>query len=294
MATLSGNYPSDNSTLANFKLWAQAISSAFSTFGWVQTADTGQVNWSTISAVPSNTFVYEIWKSNDSLSSSLPIYVRINYGWNSTSPQIQVVVGTSSNGSGTITGQCTNSGGLTTITGINNNQGSTTYPCYFSGNAGNFRMWMWGTTNASPATGCLFVIERSKSTAGADTADYFTVVWLNQNNYGSCRQQSINSTTVGTIDGGFITPLPTNVSGDTFFGFGTVAAMPVFPMVGKCGNPMIGLMTAAGNDAGPNAIITVSSMYGSTHTYLVCASISNSVGTRNYNGTNVVALMQYE
>lgn len=299
MATLTGNYPCDNSTLANFKSWAQAISTAFSTFGWVQTADTGQVNWSTISSVSA---VYEIWKANDSFASTLPIYIKIQYGNGTGYPQLQVTVGTGSNGTGTITGNII-TGAPWVINSLNQNQGSTLYPCWFSGSAGEFRMWMWGTTAGNPAIGNLLVIERSKDGSGNNTADYFTVLTANQYYYGNGpNQQSISNSGVSNRDYGFICPTLTNGS-NTGYAFGSVAALPVFPMVGYVGNPMLGIMAISFQDAAPNSIVTVTSMYGSTHTYLAIngqaggnngSGLNNAFALRAQSGANMAGLMRYE
>lgn len=298
MATITGNYVFDNSSLTNFKNWAQAISSAFSTLGWVQTTDTGQVNWSTIAAVPSSAYVFEIWKSADTLSTTLPIFVKVWYGFTATIPRLQMTIGTGSDGAGNIVGQVT-TGSPWTLTTLTTNQGSTVFPCFFSGSPGEFRMWMWGTVNASPATGVLVVIERSKDSNGNSTSDYFTTAWAVQNNSGLLSyQQTIMQTGVGNRDSGIITIGLTSGSG-TGSAFGTVAAFPVFPLIGKIGNPMLGLMSACAGDASPNSTVTVSSMYGTTHTYLTVggtssSGITNAFGARASTGAPMQGLMRFE
>lgn len=294
MATATGNYPSDNSSLANFKSWAQAISNAFSTFGWTQTTDTGQVNWSTIAAVPSSTYVYEVWKANDTQASTLPIYVKVEYGFSSTSPRIRMTAGTGSNGSGTITGAVVSSPPWE-ITSLETNQGATTFPCFFSGDAGEFRMYMWQSTGVS--VGVIFVIERSKDSSGNKTTDYFTAASANASAVAGANQQSILSTSlVGNRDtGGIIAPALTTGSGTGAFN-GTVAAFPVFPVIGKVGNPMLGLMTVAANDVSDGASVTVTSMYGGTHTFVAAskAVFSQVAGLRLTQSTAMAILVRYE
>jgi hypothetical protein len=293
--TATGSYVCDNSTLTNFKSWAQAISNAFSAFGWTQTADTGQVNWSSIASVPSSTYVYEVWKASDALASTMPIYVKIGYGASSTSPRIQITVGTSSNGSGTITGQAM-TGTPWTITGTSfSNGGATTYPCYFSGSTGEFRMWMWGNPTGSPGYGTLFVIERGKDGSGANTADYVTALYACQFSSSTAGQQTITASGVGNLENGVLGLALTSGSG-TGLAFGTVTALPVFPVLGKVGNPMLGLMTAVVADAAINSTVTVTSMYGSTHTYIAAGgnSLSSGIGGRAVNGAPINGLMRYE
>jgi hypothetical protein len=169
----------DSSTLANFKSWAQAISTFMGTIGWTQTADTGQVNWSTIASVPTaGTFVYEIWEpSSDPLQTgSTAYYLKIQYGQTSQTPpgiRIALQAGTGTNGSGTLTG-------LTTAVDdpLGNGAvggGSVGYECDFSGDAERVSICMFRTT----PTGTLpfyFSVERTKNTDGSNSSDGVTLL----------------------------------------------------------------------------------------------------------------------
>lgn len=46
--------PFDNTTVANYKSWAQSFGSAISTLGWALAGDTGQVNWTNVVTAPTN------------------------------------------------------------------------------------------------------------------------------------------------------------------------------------------------------------------------------------------------
>lgn len=300
MTTASGNYVCDNSTLANFKSWAQAISGAFSTLGWTQTSDTGQVNWGSISSVPSSAYVYEVWKAADALAASMPIYVKIEYGVSSTTPQIRVTVGTGSNGSGTINGQVISSAPWQVTNGPSNG-GSTTYPCFFSGSAGEFRMMMW--SNYSPASGdrgTMLVIERSKDQTGANSNEYVTVLLLPQSNAGGAYQQSFTASAVALRNTGIVAPAIPSLNTTRSTAFSSVAALPVLPLLGKVGQPMLGVMSACTYDVGTsNTAVTVASLYGGSHNYLVYgggadASISSALGQRSFSAGLMSALMRYE
>ena len=291
MATSTGNFVCDNSSLANFKNWAQAISNAFAAMGWTQTTDTGQVNWGSIASVPSSTYVYEVWKAADGLAATLPIFIKMEYGFSGTQVGVRVTVGTSSNGSGTITGAVANGFSAQLITNnanFNSNQGATTFPCYFSGTAGEFRMLMWLNGAATPF---LFCIERSKDATGANTADYFTIVWCSS----AMRQQTITSAlTVTTFETQVMGFTGSANNGTGAFG-GTVAAFPLFPLIGKLGNPMIGVMAVIASDVADATSVTVASMYGSTHTYI--SAKTGGVFQRFaqvFNGVSNAVLMRYE
>lgn len=98
----------EHSNNATFRAWGSALAAALAAVGLTQTADTGQINWTTVTRPGANTAAgYEIWRFNDTLQATAPIFIKIEYGTgnSTTSPGIWITVGTGSNGSGTITGQ---------------------------------------------------------------------------------------------------------------------------------------------------------------------------------------------
>jgi hypothetical protein len=107
--------------------------------GLTQTADTGQVNWTTVtySSTANTSSGYEIYEFTDALQSTYPIYLKIEYGTGDDpaaangSPTIWLTVGQGSNGSGTLTGTLTT---RTQIGCTNTNQEINTttisYPTY--------------------------------------------------------------------------------------------------------------------------------------------------------------------
>lgn len=294
MAASTSNLVCDNSTLANFKSWAQAIGTALAAFGWTQTTDTGQVNWSSISTVPSNAYVYEVWKANDTQASTLPIYLKMEYGYSSTTPQLRASTGTGSSGAGVLTGGLLTSAPWTLTNSVVNHGGST-YPCFFSGNAGEFRMYLW----QSPAIGIgtVFGVERSKDASGANTTDYFTTLCCTNSTIGSnaYQQSTLSATLVGNRETGIIVPCLTNGSGTGAFN-GTVASFPVFPVLGKVGNPMLGFQVCAQADVSDGSTVSVASFYAATHTMVAVTGtdISAALGVRSWNATSMALLMRYE
>jgi hypothetical protein len=205
----------DSSTLANFKQWAQAISGFFTTAGWTQSTDTGQVNWSTIASVPaSNAYVYEVWQPNDGLTT---FYVKIQYGNAGTvaQPNVILTLSTSTNGAGTCTGFITTAISVAPA-GLTVPSTTTQFECDFSGAAGRIGAMMWRNSGNATAQ-WLFVIERSVNSSGAYTSSHVTLAAIG-NNGGSNEafQQSLvfgvgaapasyNSNRGGGSYGGFIT-----------------------------------------------------------------------------------------
>jgi hypothetical protein len=163
----------DSSTLANFKQWAKAISDFFATAGWVKAADTGQVDWTSIVAVPgANAYVYEVWKPGDALA---VFYVKVEYGniTNANCPNVRISLATSTNGAGVITGF--NCGPIGCVQTAYTAPGTTQYECNFSGanNRIGIMLWRNGPNNCQQ----FFAIERSLDASGNPTASYATM-WL--------------------------------------------------------------------------------------------------------------------
>lgn len=97
------NFASD----AAFRTWGGQFNTALAAVGMVQSADTGQINWTTVTRASTNTDAgYEIWHFNDALQSTSPIFFKLYYGTAGTAgyPRLRLEVGTASNGSGTIAG----------------------------------------------------------------------------------------------------------------------------------------------------------------------------------------------
>ena len=297
----------DSSTLANFKAWAQAISSWFATCGWVQASDTGQVNWSTIAAVPgSSAFIFEIWKPGDGLAN---FYVKVEYGNKgiAAAPAIQVSMGSATNGAGTLQGfvtmvhQCEtqnlSSGGL------------TLHECNFSGDSGQIAVMMWRATgvNGAPQS---FAIQRSLNSSGTRTGDYATI-WAQGHNsgptppYGSqqtlhftlgvapplkSKQQAANTSGWGVLAGNF-----TDNANTSAFNAG-IPFCNCVPFVGKWDFPCTVVGVAWGPDIVDGIPFTITNQYGQTKTYMPtkfggAAQVTSACGV----GTTSTAMcMEYD
>lgn len=154
-----------NASDAAFRLWGKGISDSFAV-AWVQTADTGQVNWTTVTApVAINTAQgYEIWRMADSLQATAPVFVKIEYGSAGAvnTPAIWLTIGTGSNGSGMITGIL-----FPRTQMYNGGSSATAYTSYGSVAAGRINLAAFATGGTSY---CLaFSIERTHGADGVDT-----------------------------------------------------------------------------------------------------------------------------
>jgi hypothetical protein len=203
MPTSQQNLVCDNSTLANFKSWAQAISTFIgATAGWLQSGDTGQVNWTSIAAVPgSNAYVYEIWEPNDGLTN---FYLKVEYGNSAAGanqPTVQISIGTATNGAGVLSGlvmgpyptNSSNSFGVSS---------TALYDCRFSGAPGRLSMLLWRSGGNCAQ---VFAVERSLNSSGTYTGTYvtqWTAGYLNNT------QSSLTQQTLHFVNG--VAPSPAN------------------------------------------------------------------------------------
>jgi hypothetical protein len=107
MATTATTANATNATAAEFRAWAQFVHDVFANGSWVQTADTGQINLTTVGAPgAANTKMgYEVWRMDDSLQSTSPVFLKLAYGSGSvgaTAPAIWFTVGSGTDGAGNL------------------------------------------------------------------------------------------------------------------------------------------------------------------------------------------------
>lgn len=299
MATQQANHVSDSSTLTNFKDWAQAISSAFTTFGWVQTADTGQVNWASIVSAPAaNGYVYEIWHPADALQTgATAYYVKVEYGNQGTvaSPQIRLTIGTGTNGSGTITGGFILGPYFCPRQGLTSLGASTVAECSYSGDTGRFGCLLWRNTNNV----CAFSIERTLDSTGAPQSDGVTLFIGGNDQGGRVTQQTLAfGVGLGNVCNSPIMLMaygqaPGNTNNSTTQALaGNIPMSPMFPLYGKFGNPHTVVLFGRSADVGEGTTFTTT-VYGSTRTYLATSgNQANSWAVQN--GNNTLFCLRYD
>lgn len=167
---------------ALFRTWGSAVTAGLAASGLVKTSDTGQIDWATVNRPTSATTSagYEIYRFDDTMQSTAPIYLRISYGTGITtsglSPSLWFTAGTGTDGAGTITGVKTS-----TIVAPNNDTGAATTTIntsdlvmYFTHTDGYFMAYStpYTTSNAGQSTPFFFSIDRSRNqSTGAATAE---------------------------------------------------------------------------------------------------------------------------
>ena len=160
--------PLDASTASAFRTSCGNIDATFVSTGWVQSSDTGQINWSSV-ALPggANTSAgYSIYHMNDTLQATYPVFIKIEYGTSAASTiGFWITIGTGSNGSGTLTGILNTR--LQFGAAPANNTGII-FPSYFSGSSSRYSFVLCPYVSSNNCL-CVLSIERTKDSAGALT-----------------------------------------------------------------------------------------------------------------------------
>lgn len=168
MTTVSFSTPIDHTSDLGFRTWGTEWNAKLLLGGLVQTADTGQINWVTVTRAGTNSNAgYEVWRFADST-----FYIKFFYGTGSVTarPRIQAQVGTGSDGAGNLTGQTST---LTAITRVADLASTVTaYPSYLCVTADFFGI-LWKANSPSTAnTGFgFFAIDKFCDSTGAATTD---------------------------------------------------------------------------------------------------------------------------
>lgn len=153
-----------NASDAQFRAYGSLFSGKLSAIGLSVTADTGQINWTTVLA-PVGTQAsqgYEIWKFTDALQATVPVIFKIEYGSGSAinNPSFWITVGSGSNGTGTITG-ITSARQQITFS-------ATATPVTFVGSGDTNRL-SFAVIGSGPSLTGMFSMERSVDTSGTVT-----------------------------------------------------------------------------------------------------------------------------
>lgn len=259
-----------------------SVGAALTAFGWTQSTDTGQVNWGSIASVPtSGNYVYEIWQPGDGKTA---FFVRIDYGNNGgTNPSIKIQAGTTTNGSGTLTGFTTTQCTLST----SSNSGATLYNCLFCGDSGSFAVMLW--RDLPNAGNFFFSVDRSRDSSGATTAAYCTLFAAKSSAHNNGYfQQSIvfgvgaaplcapgsGAVCFNSIQPGSYVTFSQNAS--TFNG--NTALSPVFPVIGYFDNPTLTVVHASQSDFSELAVLTTT-LLGAAHSFLFSKNQNMTTGT---------------
>jgi len=275
--------------LASFKNWGRQIHDALSGFdGWTQTSDTGQVDWSTLSSAPTApATVYEVWKMSDSLASASPVYVRFDfrpYSGSTTGINALVTLGTGSDGSGNITGNATSA--LACV--VSSTNYATGYSWKFSAEPGRFTVMAFvGGVGTSSTFPFVLNIERSRNSSGVFTEDYTTVLCM-YSSVSHCQSVFKPGGAVNTTqDNTYVPAIGFSPNSGAVGSYCFVS--PVFPIVGRVDNPIVGLLSCKAADVLEGTTFGVT-LYGENVTYWPSKSGGVSVNFGAAGNNNAVCI----
>lgn len=172
MATESWSSVLDHSSDAAFRAWGSELSGKLAAAGLVQTADTGQINWTSVTRAGTNSNAgYEVWRMDDTMQGSAPVFLKLFYGTASTTatPRLQLQVGTGSDGSGNLTGVTTSITTISTTTIGSTATPRQSYLCVEDGFVGLVHKAEGSNTAGMAFSG--FVLCRSCATDGTPNGD---------------------------------------------------------------------------------------------------------------------------
>lgn len=192
MTTQTWTSPVQHTTDAEFRAWGSELSDKLAAAGLIKHTDTGQIFWATVARPAVNTAAgFEIWRFDDALQATAPIYLKIEYGTfsSATVPNIWLTVGTGTNGAGTLTGTVSDRNTVCFSGAVS----AGNFPSYLCA-APNFvgLLWKSGSSGASGGQG-FFAVSRTFDTSGAATADGFFVIWGAVNASTVCLAQSVRT-----------------------------------------------------------------------------------------------------
>lgn len=177
---------------ATLRLWMQSIRTGLAGAGMVQTADTGQVDNTTVAASGVNDFVYgyEIWRFNDTLQATAPLFIKLEYANTSPGsgslvncgPRLYITVGKGSNGAGTISNILLPRQLTGNVANANGGSNSTSPIDGFASTGPDKAMcalmpWSMSTSSGLQKAAPCFIVERSRDSAGDPTVDGLSVIW---------------------------------------------------------------------------------------------------------------------
>lgn len=175
MAYESRSISNTINTDATFRTWGSTVSDLWQDVGLTKTADTGQIDWTTVTRPASTGFAgYEIFKlDTDTQHSSFGLFIRVDYGCVVTGAsyyqRLGIQIGSSTNGAGTLSGI---TGTQRIFAAAGTSSSSLTHYC--SSGDGYFAYagaWSAGTNSTTALFNQVFVIERLRDNTGAPTAN---------------------------------------------------------------------------------------------------------------------------
>lgn len=231
-----------NATDAQFRAWGLQISNALAAIGLVKTSDTGQINWATVTTPANFTAAgYEIWRFDDSLQATDPIFFKLEYGVGSSGsiPYLKLTVGFSTDGAGTINSTYKTSAIDLQATGAIAGTSLT----YIAGSTNRVAAGFHVPASSTSTAHIMFAIERIRDENG-DTGQGAVVLRIVGTGTGELTIQPDDAT--GITENGL--PIVGQASGANASVGADVGVFPISPVRGWARDPMVGAIGHASGD----------------------------------------------
>lgn len=251
---------------ADFRAWAQGTHNMLTACGLVQTADTGQINFTTVTRPAATDTVagYAIYRFSDALQATQPVFIKLEYGTSNAvdRPALWVSVGTTTSGAGALGGQLT----ARVMVGAQSSKvAAATLPTYVSGDGSRISV-AFNVDFSNGNFGSVIHVERTRNSAGAYTADglLFAVQGTRSstNNMGS---QPLPFTAIGSSIQSNSPCLPVKDFGNKSAVGSDVAVGAGIYFMGK---PFFTLLSAVNNSDIGSATTFTATVLGASHTLL--------------------------
>lgn len=270
---------------ALFRTACTDIHNALAAIGLVQTADTGQVNLATVTKpLGTNTVAgYEIWRFNDALQGTNPVFIKIEYGSNGANANTfgtWMTVGTSTDGAGNLGANKSSRIQLGTAT----TSSGTAYLCWASGGTNRLTLMMYagGTTGQA----YFATVERTQSVAGADTNEGIVFIYATRNT--ASGNQVVQF--AGSLSSAATTIQTMMPAGPNWANGANVYTAPVLPLGFGVHPPAQGCLCYFNGDI-PQGVTQVISHYGTNRTFYPVGS-ADITGLGQATGATV--LLRYD
>lgn len=175
MSTASTPLIFQNYNVTQFRAWAQAISGMLQAVGLVQTADTGQVNLTTMTVPAIGNYAgFEIFRFNDALQASKPVFIKVEYGTgsaNALQASVRFSVSNATNGAGTLSGTTTSSTTTFFLLGHHSVQDTQMQPAYCFGDTSSVALAFPTSVPSGGWRPSMFMVERTRNADGTPNGD---------------------------------------------------------------------------------------------------------------------------
>lgn len=289
MATSSASLTPTNGSDASFRAWGSWVSAQLAAFGWVHTADTDQIDWETATKPTGANEVrgYEMWRMNDALQATAPVFLKLEYGssggWDQ--PGVFVTVGQGSNGAGALVGLSSARSHVRSVAA-----GGTRQDCVASGGPGRFQIAMFvAGVNQSSFYAWWLSVERTKNASGADTPEGVLIASATAGGTNAQQQFLQSGGGAAPLEASLGVLVPTVGTGSSGQ---AIAIYPVFWSKGVFLNPGLGIMVGFIANLTPGMAVTFS-VYGSPHSFYVIGPTVTAI-QRGSVANPITLLLRYE